>query len=73
GKAKKNGEMIYIIGEAKTHLKLKDIDRFKRNLERISKVIEGKKFPIFVVHSSNPKIVKYAEDNGFFVFFSYEF
>lgn len=73
GKGRKNGETIYIIGEAKTHLKLKDIDLFKRQLERINRVIPDKKFPIFVVHSSSPKVVKYAEDNGFPVFFSYEF
>ncbi|MCM8784626.1 MAG: chordopoxvirus fusion protein [Candidatus Omnitrophica bacterium] len=73
GKGKKDGEEVYIIGEAKTHLKLKDIDTFKKRLERINKVIPYRKFPLFVVHSCSPKIVKYAEDNGFPVFFSYEF
>ncbi|MCS7180296.1 MAG: chordopoxvirus fusion protein, partial [bacterium] len=73
GKGKKDGEEIYIIGEAKTHLKLKDIDIFKKRLERINKSIPYKKFSLFVVHSCSPKILKYAEENGFFVFFSYEF
>ncbi len=73
GKARKNGKIIYIIGESKTHLSAKDIDKFKRRLLRIEKVIKGEKFPIFVVHSASPRIVKYAEENGFSVFFSYEF
>jgi len=73
GKARKNGKIIYIIGESKTHLSAKDIDKFKRRLLRIEKVIKEEKFPIFVVHSASPRIVKYAEENGFSVFFSYEF
>ena len=73
GKARKNGKIIYIIGESKTHLSVKDIDKFKRRLLRIEKVIKEEKFPIFVVHSASPRIVKYAEENGFSVFFSYEF
>ena len=73
GKARKNGKIIYIIGESKTHLSIKDIDKFKRRLSRIEKVIKEEKFPIFVVHSASPRIVKYAEENGFSVFFSYEF
>ena len=73
GKAKKNGKIIYIIGESKTHLSAKDVDKFKRRLLRIEKVIKEEKFPIFVVHSASPRIVKYAEENGFSVFFSYEF
>ena len=73
GKAKKNGKRVYIIGESKTHLSLKDVDKFKKRLMRIEKVIKEEKFPIFVVHSASPRIVKYAENNGFPVFFSYEF
>ena len=73
GKARKDGKIIYIIGESKTHLSIKDIDKFKRRLSRIEKVIKEEKFPIFVVHSASPRIVKYAEENGFSVFFSYEF
>jgi len=73
GKARKNGKIIYIIGESKTHLSIKDIDKFKKRLSRIEKVIKEEKFPIFVVHSASPRIVKYAEENGFSVFFSYEF
>ena len=59
--------------ESKTHLSVKDIDKFKKRLSRIEKVIKEEKFPIFVVHSASPRIVKYAEENGFSVFFSYEF
>jgi len=73
GKAKKNGKIVYIIGESKTHLSLKDVDRFKKRIMRIEKVIKEEKFPIFVVHSASPRIVKYAENNGFSVFFSYDF
>jgi len=73
GKAKKNGKIVYIIGESKTHLSLKDVDKFKKRITRIEKVIKEEKFPIFVVHSASPRIVKYAEDNGFSVFFSYDF
>ena len=67
----KNGKIIYIIGESKTHLSIKDIDKFKRRLSRIEKVIKEEKFPIFVVHSASPRIVKYAEENGFSVFFEF--
>ncbi|MCD6221404.1 chordopoxvirus fusion protein [bacterium] len=73
GKAKKNGKIVYIIGESKTHLSLKDVDKFKKRIMRIEKVIKEEKFPIFVVHSASPRIVKYAENNGFSVFFSYDF
>ncbi|HOM27782.1 MAG TPA: chordopoxvirus fusion protein [bacterium] len=73
GKGKIDGREIFIIGESKTYLSKKDIERFKKRLERIKKVFTEEIFPIFVVHSASPKITKYAENSGFSVFFSYEF
>ncbi|MGC8977448.1 MAG: chordopoxvirus fusion protein [Candidatus Ratteibacteria bacterium] len=73
GKGKMNGKEIFIIGESKTHLKVKDIEKFKKRIERIKKVLKGEIFGIFVVHSASPRVTKYAENSGFSVFFSYEF
>ncbi len=73
GEAQKNGKKIFIIGESKTHLSRKDIEKFKKRIERLKKVIGEEIFPIFVVHTSSPKIVKFSLDSGFPVFFSYEF
>ena len=73
GEAKKNGKTIFIIGESKTNLSKKDIEKFKKRLERLKKVIREDIFPLFVVHSASPKILKYSIEAGFLVFFSYEF
>ena len=73
GEARKNGKTIFIIGEAKTHLSMNDIKKFKKRIERLQRIIKEEIFPIFVVHTASPKIVKHSLDSGFLVFFSYEF
>lgn len=50
GKAIKNGQELYIIGEAKTQLKRKDIDSFLENIKALSQVLTADVIPILVTY-----------------------
>ena len=73
GKAQRDGQQIWIVGECKTQLKKKDIDAFLKNLKRIKELLSGEILPVVVTYQASPPVRKYAEGHNLKLYFSYEF
>ncbi len=73
GKAKRNGEDVWIVGEAKTQLKKRDIDTFIKRLSSIKEHLKGEIVPVIVTYQTPPPIRKYAQKKNIKIYFSYEF
>jgi hypothetical protein len=72
GRGKKDGEDVWIVGDCKTQLKKRDVDEFISTIQKIEKVIAGKKILITVVYQASPDVRKYVEEKGIRLYFSYE-
>ncbi len=68
GKGKKNGKEYIIIGESKSRVSKRDIDRFIAKCEKISK----KSIKILISYLFTPKIEEYAKEKELILIPSYE-
>jgi hypothetical protein len=74
GRGLQEGKEITILGEAKAQLSNKDIDRFVKKVERLSRVVKGEKFLLAVTFMvARPSVLKYAEEKNIKIYHSYEF
>ncbi len=73
GKAQRDSQQIWIVGECKTQLKKKDIDAFLKNLKRIKELLSGEILPVVVTYQASPPVRKYAGEHNLKLYFSYEF
>ncbi|MDW7972594.1 MAG: hypothetical protein RMI01_05255 [Thermodesulfovibrio sp.] len=71
----KDGEVMTLVGKAKTQLKKKDIDNFLAKINKIKSYFSSPLFLVLVTHQvANPTVIKYAQEKGIKrVYFSYEF
>ena len=60
GEGKINGERVYVIGESKSQLGRKDVDKFKRRVERLGKNLGARIIPVLITHMVRPRIERYA-------------
>jgi len=74
GQARRNGEVITIVGESKAQLSKNDIDAFvRRKLQRLQGVYPNP-FPVLVTHMiSERDVEEYARQQGIAVYYSYQF
>lgn len=74
GRASKDDQEIMIIGESKSQLSKKEIDRFiRRKLDRFSGVFPHI-FPLLVAHmTTEPDVAAYAKDKGIALYLSSKF
>jgi len=74
GKAQKEGQDITVVGESKSQLSKKDIDRFRRTrLKRLDGVFP-EIFPVLITYMiSQPDVEDYAAEKGIAVYYSYDF
>jgi hypothetical protein len=74
GQARRNGEVITIVGESKAQLSKNDIDAFvRRKLQRLQGVYPHP-FPVLVTHMiSERDVEEYARQQGIAVYYSYQF
>ena len=72
GKGKKDGREIYIIGECKTQLKKKDVDKFLRHIKDIEDYFKGDKFLVIVAYQASPPVTDYIREKGLNFVYSYE-
>ncbi|RKX74451.1 MAG: chordopoxvirus fusion protein, partial [Spirochaetes bacterium] len=74
GKALKDSTEILIVGESKTQLSRKEVDRF---IEKVVPQLDTGKlspFPVFVTHMETSRgVSEYARQKGAAVFFSFQF
>lgn len=73
GKGKKNGKEIWIIGEAKSQLKKKNVDEFIKKWTVLDKLFPGEKFYLIVTYSTSEDIENYAKEKNIKVYYSYQF
>ena len=70
-----NGKRILILGECKTSLSRKEIERFLRltkYIVRLENISEEDTLKIAVVHDILPPVVSYLESEGIKLYWSYE-
>jgi predicted RNase H-like nuclease (RuvC/YqgF family) len=72
GQGEHFGRPVEIIGEAKSQLKKRDVDRFTENLDIIRPHFDRDIYPVCVTYQTSPAVLKYSKDKGMNVFFSYE-
>ncbi len=68
GKVKKGDEEYTLLGEAKSRVSKKEIDKFIRKCEKISK----EAIKILISYVFSPEIKKYADEKGIILIHSYE-
>ncbi|MCS6949328.1 MAG: hypothetical protein NZ520_02575 [bacterium] len=74
GSGQRNGEQVTIVGESKSQLSKRDVDRFlQRTVESLREVYPNI-LPVLVTHmTSEPDAEEYARRLGVAVYYSYEF
>ena len=67
-------ETVYIIGESKSQLGKRDVDRFTKFLARVSNHLGARVIPLLVTYSVPPKVEQYAREkiNGLSLYMSFE-
>ncbi len=72
GEAEKNGSMFNVLGEAKTQLKKKDIDKFQKLIKKVGTITGRDIFPVLITYQTSPQVLSFAKEKGIKVYFSYE-
>ena len=74
GEGRSNGDLIYIIGESRSRLGKKDVDKFFKRLGRLSTFFRGKIIPVLVTHLVRPKVERYAMEKieGLLIYKSFQ-
>ena len=72
GKGTRLGMQVEIIGEAKTQLKKKDVDKLLMTVKAVENYIRAQIVPVCVTFQTSPHVQKYAKEKGVIVYFSYE-
>jgi len=73
GKGLRDSSELVVIGESKSQLSEKHIDRFERKLARLTPVFKVEVFPLMITYMAEPETMKRAEEENIAVFMSYEF
>jgi multidrug efflux pump subunit AcrA (membrane-fusion protein) len=73
GKAEKDGKEIYVIGEAKANLSVRNIVDFVDRLKDIRETLKEEIFPILVTYMTDLETEEYARSKNIRLYYSYEF
>ena len=72
----KDGKDAFVVGECKSQLGKKDIDKFHEMIERVKTVLKGEIFLFMVSYSIDPEVERYIRENypkiDFFKSYSFE-
>ncbi|MDM8526117.1 hypothetical protein QUF80_22305 [Desulfococcaceae bacterium HSG8] len=63
GEGLRDGREVYVIGESKSQLGKKDVDRFRKLVRRVTGHLKSEVHPLFVTHSAHPNVEAYAKEN----------
>lgn len=72
GEGKRNGQKIYVIGEAKAQLGRRDVDGFLRMLKRVRAFLDAELIPVLLTYVVHPKVEEYAATKGLKIYWSYD-
>ncbi len=76
GWGKRDGERVLILGEAKTSLSKREVNKFLKHVKLVSSlegIHEDRIIIVAVVHTITPEVEKYAQEMGIKIYWSYEF
>jgi DNA repair exonuclease SbcCD ATPase subunit len=74
GTATRDGEEYTVIGESKSQLSKRDVDRFLRRTIETLREVYPRVFPVLITHMiSEPDAEEYARSLGVALYYSYEF
>ena len=73
GKGIKEEEEVLIIGEAKSQLRKRDVDRFIKKCQEVSRYVEGEQLRVLVTYQAPPQVQRYVSEKGIKLYFSYDF
>jgi hypothetical protein len=73
GKGIKEGKEIWIVGEAKSQLKKKDVDAFLRRRQDFERLFPGEKLYVLVTYMDVGEAAEYARKKDIKVYYSYQF
>ncbi len=62
---------IWIVGEAKHNLSLREVERFAKKVERVREHLEGEIFPVCFCYRARPEVRERARELGLRLIFSY--
>ena len=72
GEGSRNGEKVFVIGEAKVRLSRRDVFNFTEKLERVSSVLKGEIIPLMLCYVVHPRVEEFARGQGVKIYKSYE-
>ena len=72
GEGKRNGQKVYVIGEAKAQLGRRDVDRFVRRIKRVQAFLDAELIPLLLTYVVHPKVEQYAATKGLKIYWSYD-
>ena len=72
GEGIRNGQRVYVIGEAKAQLGRRDVDSFLRRLKRVREFLDAELIPVLLTYAVHPKVEQYAADKGLKLYWSYD-
>ncbi len=72
GEGARNGERVYVIGEAKAQLGRRDVDSFLRRLKRVREFLGAELIPVLLSYAVHPKVEQYVADKGLKLYWSYD-
>ena len=70
---KRSRKEIWIVGEAKHNLTLKQVHKFSRVVERARKHLRGEIYPVCFCYRARPEVQEAVRNAGFRLVFSYEY
>ncbi len=72
GHGEQNGNPVEIVGEAKTQLKKRDVDKFVQTLENLKPHVASSIYPLFLTYQTSPAVSQYTKDKGIDLYFTYD-
>ncbi len=73
GRGKRDGREIWILGECKSQINKREVDKFLRKVNKLNKVIPGEKILLIITYQAPPIVRRYIEEKGLKLYFSYQF
>ena len=65
------GKTIWIVGEAKHNLMVKEVERFAQQVERARRHLQGEIFPVCFCYRARPEVQQKVKEAGLRLVFSY--
>lgn len=65
------GGLLWIMGEAKHNLTMREVEKFARTVDMARRNLEGEIFPVCFCYRARPEVQERIRELGFHIIFSY--